>query len=152
MATTETKKKVTAKKTTKKAAAKKAPVKSVKKTMAKPKTTKSKAPSKTQAPAEGEVAQTAQAQKHVEGNPYRAGSFYATCFDCLAKMGTKDTVSRKDLLDAYCKSSGKDEKRAKYDLAVILSPTKEGDGHRSSRKLAYWVERLNGSVRLHMVS
>jgi len=131
-----------------KTAAKKKAV--TKKSAATSKAAKTKAPAKATAPAQGEETKTAQAPKHVEGNPYREGSFYATCFDCLAKMGTKKPVSRKDLLSAYCKASGKDEKRAKYDMAVILSPSKEGDGHRSSRKMAYWVERLNGSVRLHM--
>lgn len=90
--------------------------------------------------------------KHVEGNPYRDGSFYATCFDCLAKMGSKKPVSRQKLLEAYAKASGKDVKLAKYDLAVVLSPSREGTGHRSSRKHAYYVERLNGLVRLHMAA
>ena len=68
-------------------------------------------------------------------------------------MGTKKPVSRQKLLTAYCKASGKEVKKAKYDLAVILSPTKEGTGHRSSRKMAYYVERLeNSMVKLHMAS
>ena len=91
-------------------------------------------------------------KKHVQGNPYRAQSFYAICFDCLSRLGTKKAVTRKALLKAYCKASGKDEKRARYDLAVILSPTKEGKGHKSSKMLFYYVERLadTSMVRLHM--
>lgn len=89
--------------------------------------------------------------KSANGNPYRQGSHYAICFDCLAKMGKAKPVSRKALLEAYCKASGKDDMHGRYDLAVCLSPTKQGEGHRSSRKEAYWVERLeNGMVRLHM--
>lgn len=91
------------------------------------------------------------ATKHADGNPYRPGSFYAACWDSLARLSSKKPVSRKELLTAYCKASGKDEKHGRYDLAVVLSPTKDGDGHRSSRKDAYYVERLeNGMVRLHM--
>jgi|GEM_PF-3900886 len=84
-------------------------------------------------------------------NPYRQGSKYGLCFDVLAKMGLSKPVTRKALTEAYSKASGKDEKHARYDLAVILSPTKDGDGHRSSKKFAYWVERLeNSAVRLHL--
>ena len=89
---------------------------------------------------------------HVQGNPYRQGSAYAVCFNTLARMGKDWPVSRKTLLAAYATASGKEPKRAGYDLAVILSPIKEGDGHRSSRKQEYWVERLeNDMVQLHMV-
>jgi len=115
----------------------------------KAKTVKKTAPRKAKTPKATKG--SAQTQKHVQGNPYRAGSSYAVCFDTLAKMGTAKPVSRKDLLAAYAKSSGKDAKRAGYDLAVILSPTKEGAGHRSSRKMAYYVRRLeNGCVQLVM--
>ena len=90
-------------------------------------------------------------QKHVENNPYRAGSNYAVCFDCLFRLSKEKPVTRKALLDEYAKITGKDRKRAKYDIAVVLSPSKEGTGHRSSRKEAYWVEKLeNSRVRLHM--
>jgi hypothetical protein len=122
---TASKKRVSAKK---KATAKKAPTK--------------KATSKTK---------TVQTTKHVEGNPYRAGSFYATIFDCLSKMGSKKPVSRKDLIAASVKASGKEERLVKYACSVVCSPTKEGAGHRSSKKFAYYVERLaDGMVQLHM--
>ena len=106
------------------------------------------------APAKKKVATTTQPKKHVEGNPYRAGSYYATCFDCLSKMGSKKPVSRQKLLTAYCKASGKENRLAKFDLNVVLSPRQDGcGGHRSSRKHAYWVERLeNSMVRLHMAN
>ena len=127
--------------------------KRVSKTTAKKKAAR-KATAKPRTPAKKTAKKTRPQQKvakHVDGNPYRDGSFYATCFDCLAKMGTKKPVSRQKLLTAYCKASGKEVKKAKYDLAVILSPTKEGTGHRSSRKMAYYVERLeNSMVKLHM--
>ncbi len=113
-----------------------------------------KTPSK--APAKAPVATPAttpdKPKNEFAGNPYRAGSYYATCFDVLAKLGGTDKpVNRKALLEAYCKASGKSEKLGRYDLAVILSPTKTGEGHRSSRKNAYWIERLeDGLVKLHM--
>jgi len=139
------------------ATTKKTASKATKKSTTKRVSTKRKAaPKKAEtrkAPAKKPAAKTKPTKnpKPVASNPYRPGSHYATCFDCLAKMGNKKPVSRKDLLTAYCEASGKDEKHAKYDLAVVLSPTKEGEGHRSSRKEAYWVERLaDGLVQLHM--
>ena len=115
--------------------------------------------SKTKPTAKKKVARRATAKatqvkkvpKQSINNPYREGSGYHVAFSCLEKMGTKKPVSRQKLLTAYCKKSGKEVKKAKYDLAVILSPTKEGTGHRSSRKMAYYVERLeNSMVKLHM--
>lgn len=149
--------------TQKKPAAKKMVLKTIPKTVNK---TESKAAPKTSpkvikkgvsetpanVPAKTTEAKIAKPKNQFEGNPYRAGKFYGQCFDVLAKMGLDKPVSRKALLEAYCKASGKSEKLGRYDLAVILSPTKEGQGHRSSRKDFYFVERLeDGLVRLHMV-
>ncbi len=112
-------------------------------------TTKSKPAKKVVAKKAGK---TAKEKPSTPKNPYRPGSSYAICFDCLLKMGLANPVSRKDLLLAYAKASGKTEKRANYDLSVVLSPSKDGHGHKSSRKEAYWVERLpNSRVQLHMV-
>ena len=87
---------------------------------------------------------------HVDFNPYRAATNYALAFDILAHSGKMKPVSRKDLLAAFVKC-GRDPKLAAYDLAVVLSPNKNGEGHRSSRKEKYYVERFeNGFVRLHM--
>ena len=86
----------------------------------------------------------------VSENPYREASHYALAFDILASMGKMKPVSRKDLLAAFVKC-GRDAKLAAYDWAVVLSPNKQGEGHRSSRKEKYYVERFeNGFVRLHM--
>jgi len=115
-----------------------------------PAKTPSKAPAK--APATTPATTPDKPKNEFAGNPYRAGSYYAMVMDCLFKMGGTDKpVNRKALLEAYCKASGKSEKLGRYDLAVILSPTKTGEGHRSSRKNAYWIERLeDGLVKLHM--
>ena len=142
----------TATKTTKKKATSKKRVSTKKKAAAKKNTTsRKKTPSKSKV-AKPKASKPSQATKNVEGNPYRQGSGYNMAFGCLLRLGKDKPVSRKALLAAYCKASGKDEKRAKYDLAVILSPTQDGVGHRSSRKDSYYVERLeNSMVRLHMV-
>jgi hypothetical protein len=114
-------------------------------------TPKKKAVAKKKSPSKTTKAKKPVIPKRFPGNPYREGSNYALCFDFLAKMGLKKPVTRKDLLEAYSKASGKDPKKARYDMAVITSPTKEGVGHQSSKKFAYWVERLeNSAVRLHM--
>ena len=97
---------------------------------------------KLEAPATKQGTGKAKGTKIDKPNPYRKGSGYAACFDCLRKMGLEKPVSRKDLLAEYVKSREKEERLAKYDLAVVLSPTKDGEGHRSSRKEAYYVERL----------
>ena len=87
---------------------------------------------------------------HVDFNPYRQATNYALAFNILANTGKLKPVSRKDLLAAFVKC-GRDAKLAAYDLAVVLSPNKNGEGHRSSRKEKYYVERFeNGFVRLHM--
>ncbi len=135
----------------KKAAAKKTAPKAALKVIPTEPAKAAKAPAKT--PAKTPETTPEKPRNAFEGNPYRAGSYYGTCLDCLAQMGLDKPVSRKDLLAEYCKASGKTEKLGRYDLAVILSPTKDGDGHRSSRKTAYWVERLeNSMVKLHMAA
>lgn len=87
-----------------------------------------------------------------EFNGYRPGSNYALCFDCLYEMGYKKTVSRRDLLKRYAELSGKDLKRASFDLAVILSVREDGRFHRSadssSRKYPHFVKRVGEAVQL----
>ena len=137
--------KPSAKKTTVKSASKKPSPNRKAKKPNKPKAATSTSPKKDKAVGKADKS------NHVESNPYRAGSAYATCFEVLAKMGKDKPVTRRDLLESYCKASGKDEKHALYDMTVILSPRKDGTGHRSSRKEAYWVERLeNSMVQLHV--
>ena len=86
-------------------------------------------------------------------NGYRAGSNYALCFDLLYQIGRKKPVSRKVLLEKYAQLSGKDLKRAGYDLAVILSVQKDGRFHKSadsaSKKFPHYVGRSgDGMVQL----
>jgi len=88
----------------------------------------------------------------VEGNPYREGSAYALCFDVFANLSKDKPAPRKAILEAYVKESGKDTKHAGYDLSVVLSPTKEGTGHRSSKKFAYYVARVGDGLKLVMAN
>lgn len=91
---------------------------------------------------------------NTNGNPYRPGSAYSTTFSCLHNLSQKhEVVSRGDVLAEVVKVSGKEEKLAKYDLAVVLSPRKDGSSHRSAKKACdtYYIEPLeNGMVRLVM--
>lgn len=83
-------------------------------------------------------------------NPYRASSNYGVCFDVLSHLAKGKAAKRSDVLSAYAKAGKRDVKLASYDLAVVLSPAKDGTGHRSSRKDKYYVEKSNGNVQLHM--
>ncbi len=87
-------------------------------------------------------------------NPYRDGSSYATCFAVLADMALDKPATRKDLIQKAANLTGKDEKLLRYDMAVVLSPRKDGESHRSAKKASdvYWVERMAepSMVRLHL--
>ena len=64
-------------------------------------------------------------------NPFREGSGYGLLLDIIADSGSKG-IGREDLLKAYCKISGKDERLARFDLAVINSARQDSDKrHRS---------------------
>ena len=80
-----------------------------------------------------------------ETNPYREGSAYATAYDVLAAAGSKGII-RKDLVAETARITGKDEKRAYYDVTVVCSPTEDGRAHRSASVAAdtYWVEKADG--------
>jgi len=85
-------------------------------------------------------------------NPYREGSAYATAYDILADAGEKGIV-RKDLVAEAARLTGKDERRAYYDVTVVLSPRETGEAHRSANRAAdaYWVEKADGgNVKLRL--
>ena len=64
-------------------------------------------------------------------NPFREGSGYGLLLDIIASAGEKG-IGKPDLLNTYCKISGKDEQHARYDLAVINSAREDSEKrHRS---------------------
>jgi len=80
-------------------------------------------------------------------NRYREGSSYALAFDILAAHPSG--LSRQRLLEMYAKASGATQDRARFNLAVVLSPRESATGprHRSARE-GYWIEMQNNFVRL----
>ena len=79
-------------------------------------------------------------------NPFRAGSSYGTCYDILAKH--QDGLSRKKLIELFAKATGKSEKRAGFDAAVLLSAKdSSGERHRSCRE-GFWIQRENDHLVL----
>lgn len=64
-------------------------------------------------------------------NPFRPGG-YATLIDLIAEAGSKG-IGKEDLLEAYCKITGKDLQHARYDLAVINSAEAGRNRHRSMK-------------------
>lgn len=66
-------------------------------------------------------------------NPFREGSGYGLLVDLLAHAGSKG-IGKPELIQAYAKTSGKDEQHSKFDLAVILSASTDSEKkHRSCR-------------------
>lgn len=66
-------------------------------------------------------------------NPFREGSGYGLLVDLLAHAGSKG-IGKPELIQAYAKTSGKDEQHSKYDLAVLLSASTDSEKkHRSCR-------------------
>lgn len=64
-------------------------------------------------------------------NPFRPGSGYGLILDIIANAGSKG-IGKEDLLNAYCKATGKDIVHAMYDLAVINSASETSEKrHRS---------------------
>ncbi|HPF99361.1 MAG TPA: hypothetical protein PLE77_04785 [Kiritimatiellia bacterium] len=97
-----------------------------------------------------EASGKATAGKHPrhEKNPFRPGSSYATAFDILASR--KSGIRRDEAVKLLAELTGKDEKHAGYDLAVLLS-AKEGGStgprHRSCRE-GFSVKRENDHITL----
>ena len=71
-------------------------------------------------------------------NPFRIGSVYAATFDALASK--PEGMTRQDLITKVAKITGKDERHANFDVAVILSAKQNGERHQSCRP-GFWVER-----------
>jgi len=65
-------------------------------------------------------------------NPFRPQSGYSLLLDIISASGSKG-IGRENLLQDYCKASGKDLKHAKYDLAVINSAQEGGNRHKSAK-------------------
>ena len=89
-------------------------------------------------------------------NPFREGSSYGTVFDVLASH--PDGMEREMLVRLVAAETGKDLKRAGFDVQVVCSARPNDDGlnnndsprNRSCRP-GFWVKRTNGHVQL-MVS
>ncbi|MFC1451897.1 hypothetical protein ACFLSJ_00970 [Verrucomicrobiota bacterium] len=79
-----------------------------------------------------------------EHNPFREGSAYATAYDVLAAH--PDAVERSTLVSETARVTGKDLRKAYFDVTVVASSRKDGRSHRCIAKAAdgYFVERTNG--------
>lgn len=81
-----------------------------------------------------------------EGDPFRPGSSYSIAFSALKKSAG---MTRQQLVAEVAKATGKDERHAGYDVAVLLSakdsPT--GPRHQSCRE-GFWIEREGDHIRL----
>ena len=84
-----------------------------------------------------------------DGNPFREGSAYGVAFDCLAHAGGSEGISKGQLVMAVASATGKDERHASYDCAVLLSAKENGERHQSCRP-GFWVERVNDFLKLHV--
>ena len=83
----------------------------------------------------------------VEGNVFRQGSSYATGYDIL--KAHPEGLPRKEFVQLLAKATGKSEKRAGVDAAVILSARDSATGprHRSCRE-GYWIVKTNDHYQL----
>ena len=91
-------------------------------------------------------------QTSAEFNPFRSTSAYGKTWAILSKAGSNG-MTRDALVKEAVKITGKEEKHVRYDVAVVLSPSKDGKAHRSANRAAdhYWVERMDGGrVILHL--
>ena len=84
-------------------------------------------------------------------NPYREGISYGCVLDLLAQSQFLDKgINRVDLVKLAASATGKDLKRAGYDIIVVCSPEDTSPTchrHRSARE-GYGVEKINGWVKL----
>jgi hypothetical protein len=82
-------------------------------------------------------------------NPYRRNSGYALVYDILASH--IEGMRRDQLIYLYAKESGKDMKKARWDVLIVTSVNEDGSGHPSSQRYAYWVDKgAGGFLKLHM--
>ena len=77
------------------------------------------------------------------GNPFREGSAYSVAYDILASNPAG--MTRPELVAQVSKATGKDERHAGFDVAVLLSAKDSltGERHQSCRE-GFWVERSEG--------
>jgi hypothetical protein len=98
-------------------------------------------------PANENIARKSNYARHPD-NPYRRNSGYALVYDILASR--KEGVRRDQLIYLYAKESGKEMKRARWDVMIVASPNIDGTGHTSSQKNYYWVDKgAGGFLKLH---
>jgi hypothetical protein len=86
------------------------------------------------------------------GKCYRPTSSYGKLFALLLQHKEKG-IRRSDLVKEGMKVCQKPEKNILFDVAVVVSPAKDGSAHRSANNAAdhYWVERLeDGLLKLHL--
>lgn len=81
-------------------------------------------------------------------NPFRAGGAYATCYDVLA--ANPKGIERPKLVETLARLTGKDAKRANFDVTVVASVRKDGGCHPTIRRVSgvYHVERTDAGLRL----
>ena len=102
--------------------------------LAKNKAKTSKSPPKVVPPKAKPAKKASKATKYPRHpkNPFRPQSGYSLLLDIISASGSKG-IGRENLLQDYCKASGKDLKHAKYDLAVINSAQEGGNRHKSAK-------------------
>jgi len=84
-----------------------------------------------------------------EKNPFRPNSSYATAFDLLASM--KSGIRRDEAVKLLAKATGKDEKHAGYDLAVLCSARESVSGPRhKSCKEGFFLMKENDHLLLRV--
>ena len=88
--------------------------------------------------------------ERAEGDPFRPNSSYSVVFSLLHQAGSTG-ISRSELVAQVAKVTGKDEKHAGYDCAVLLSARENGERHQSCRS-GFWVERINDHLKLHVTA
>ena len=88
--------------------------------------------------------------KRAEGDPFRPNSSYSVVFSVLHRAGAAG-ITRQNLIAEVSKITGKDERHAGYDAAVLLSAKQNGERHQSCRS-GFWIERNNDHLKLHLLN
>ena len=133
-------------------ATKKIAKKATAKTKAPAKKSTTKAKPKKKAASKQKASHKSAATPHNVEVPFRKNGAYAAVFSILYAHKDKG-ITRKQLVEDAVKATGKDEKRSRFDIAVVTSPSKDGKAHRSANRAAdsYWVEKSDGgNLKLHM--
>lgn len=88
-------------------------------------------------------------QNQFAENPYRAGTGYAAIFDLLYKERERG-ITKWDLQEESVRVLQKDRRLVKYDVAIVISPTAEGESNRSAKANYYWVRRVGNRLFVEM--